>query len=198
QGITGPTGLQGITGPTGLQGITGPTGLQGITGPTGLQGITGPTGLQGITGATGSDAPAGLQAYGGIYNIIGGTLGLPANTEVQIPITDLMVNNNVTPGTNTLEIEISGDYRIEYLVSIGPTPNAPAIATVARINGLGILDTDLGLIASSSTDTVFIAFTIVSLSAGDIIDVSIRSTTALTILFSSALAASLSVMKLDN
>ncbi|WP_279222095.1 hypothetical protein [Clostridium rectalis] len=198
RGITGPTGIQGVTGPTGLRGVTGPTGIQGVTGPTGLRGITGPTGIQGVTGPTGSDVPAGLQAYGGIYNIVGGTLGLPANTEVQIPLTDPMVNNNVNPGTNSLEIQIPGDYRIDYLVSLGPMANGPAISTIARVNGFPILDTDLGLKTGSTNDTIFTAFTIVTLAAGDSIDLSIRSTTALTVLFSSALCASLSVMKLNN
>ncbi len=128
-GNTGPTGPQGPIGPTGPQGPIGPTGIgatgpQGPTGPIGPTGPVGPTGPQGPVGPQGPEGttPAGLAAYGGLYNNAQQTPSITAqDTFVQLELNTPLTSVGVTPGSNQIEITADGDYEIYYNVYVTNT-----------------------------------------------------------------------------
>ena len=128
-GLIGPTGPQGPIGPTGPQGPIGPTGVgvtgpQGAIGPTGPQGPIGPTGPQGPIGPEGPEGttPAGLAAYGGLYNNAQQTPTISAqDTFVQLELNTPLTSVGVTPGSNQIEITADGDYEIYYNVYVTNT-----------------------------------------------------------------------------
>lgn len=177
-GIIGPTGPTGAIGPTGA---TGNTGSTGITGPTGPTGITGATGVTGPTGATG---PSGVvnSVYGGLNNSSTQLVFFTAaDTYVQVRLNTALPSNSVTPNSanNTLTILESGDYEINYNILLN-TSQAVDAAVAVRANNT-VLTTTRGsqtIAIDSSTNISYdgrlSASTIVTLQAGDILDLAIQ------------------------
>ena len=184
-GATGATGITGPTGPTGATGLTGPTGPTGVTGPTGptgTTGATGPTGPTGNTGPTGptGTSPAGIAAYGGVYNSTAQILTFTqADAYVQISLNTAMPAFNVTyPVANSLTVAVDGDYEICYNILLS-TARSATVAVAARRNGAIITQTR-GSQTLSVDDTAGISYdgrlscqTIVTLAAGDVLDLAI-------------------------
>lgn len=180
-GPSGATGPQGPIGPTGLTGTTGATGPQGPIGPTGLTGATGPIGPTGATGPAG-EAGLGLVAYGGLYNSVIQTPTITtAGTYEQIDLDTAMTSQSVTYGTNTITIDTDGDYEISFNIDLTDT-SATTYIVAARINNTPIAQTATTSLGTStdSTDAEFATnistSSIVSLTAGDVIDLAITTT----------------------
>lgn len=154
-------------------GITGPNGPMGSTGPQGLTGVTGPTGPQG--------EPGGARAYGGLYNAGTQLVFFTAvNDYVQIRLNQALPSFQVTPtGTNSLRIEEAGDYEITYNILLNTT-RAVDVGIAVRQNGTVIATTrGSQTLAVDSTTTIsfdgrLATTTIVSLNAGDILDLVIQ------------------------
>lgn len=196
-GPTGPTGATGATGPTGPQGIqgvvgatgpAGPQGVQGLTGTTGPTGPTGPQGIQGIAGEIGPTGPIGpagesgngLAAFGGKYNNTVQTLALATGTPVTIDLPASMPTNNVqyTP-VNSITVNETGNYEINYSANVTST-NSSTIALAVRNNNTEIDSATLTNIFSDGENAIYSGSVIVSLTAGDVIDMTLTSTEAAT------------------
>lgn len=210
QGPIGPTGLTGATGPAGIQGPIGPVGPTGATGATGLTGATGATGPIGPTGATGATGPAGeaglgLLSYGGLYNSTTQTPPITtAGTYEQIDLDTTMPGQDVSYGTSTITIGTAGDYEIIYNIeATGTEENTYSVAV--RNNGT-VLTQTISTAPSKTTDaggttfgTRLAANTIVSLAAGDTLDLAITTTetpTGTTTILANG-SATLTIKKLD-
>ena len=185
QGVPGPTGPTGPQGPQGIPGIglPGPTGATGPQGATGAMGIAGPVGATGPTGPigpTGPEGPAGTTVCGGLYNASTQLVFFTApNTYVQLRLnTPTPLRNVAAPGNNTLVIQESGDYEINYNVLLN-TSRAVTAAIAVRRNGTAIAATrGSQTLAVDSTTTIsydgrLSASTIVTLDAGDVIDLAL-------------------------
>ena len=179
EGPEGPQGIRGPEGPEGPQGVPGPEGPQGIPGPEGPegpQGIPGPEGPQGIPGEPGASS-SGLSAYGGLYNAGTQILNFSAaDTEIPIALNTPMPLKNVTVSqSNTLFIEISGNYEINYNILLNTSRDVTAAVGVRR-NGV-ILPVTRGSQTMSVDSATFLSYdgrlsasVIVPLSAGDRLD----------------------------
>ena len=218
QGETGPAGAAGPqeamgptgpTGPTGAMGMTGPQGEIGPTGPAGPAGARGPTGPQGETGPTGpaGSSTSGLTAYGGLYN--SGTqlvfftapdTPLPVNLNTPMPL------KNVAAGANTLTVQLSGNYEINYNVLLN-TSKASTAAVGVRRNNVMIPETR-GSQTMAADDTTGLSFdgrlsasVIVPLTAGDTLDLAISMVrtlpTGLDAVINGGANATLSIKLLD-
>ena len=185
-GATGATGPIGPIGPTGLTGATGATGATGPAGPIGATGATGATGPQGPIGPTGATGPAGeaglgLVAYGGLYNSTTQTPAITtAGTYVPIDLDTAMTGQDVDYGTSTITINTAGDYEIIYNIEVtGTEENTYSVAV--RNNGTVLAQTISTALSKSTnaggTDfgTHLAANTIITLTAGDIIDLAITT-----------------------
>lgn len=201
QGPTGPQGLAGTTGPTGSIGPTGPQGLIGATGPTGSTGPTGPQGLTGATGPTGLTGPtgptAGLNAYGGKYSDASQTLNLGIGTQTQIPLPSSMPNLNTTyTPTNSITVAQAGTYEINYYsnvsVALGTT-----LTLAVRNNGTNIASTVISRALSVGVGSIYSGSAIVTLAAGDVIDMAVSALLAVGVTLGSGVNATLSVKKLN-
>ena len=187
-GPTGPQGIQGPTGPTGVTGSTGPIGPQGIqgpTGPTGVTGSTGPTGPQGIQGPTGPTGPTGPSetidtAYGGLYNSSTQLVSFSAvNTYVRLNLNTALPSSNVTAANNTITIIEAGDYEINYNI-LANVNRASTLVSAVRRNGVAISNTSgaytlsIDSTTGISHDARLSASTIVTLQAGDVLDLALQ------------------------
>lgn len=193
----GPTGPTGPTGPSnGPTGPTGPTGAQGIQGLAGATGPTGPTGATGITGPTG---PAnGLNAYGGKYSDTPQTLNLTIGTPTQIPLANAMPNLNTTyTPANSITATQAGTYEINYFsnasVAVGTT-----VTQAVRINGTNIPSTVITRVLAVGVGSIYNGSVVVTLAAGDVIDMALSALLAVGVTLGAGVNASLSIKKLDS
>lgn len=231
-GPTGPTGPQGIPG---SQGIPGPQGLIGATGPTGPTGpagtsetITvgttttgepgtpalvvdrtgGPDHVLDFTIPAGIPGPEGVEAYGGLYHSAVQLVFFTAvNDYVQVRLnTPLPLKNVATSGNNTLTVQESGTYEINYNVLLNASQAITAGIAVRR-NGTVIPETRGSQTLAVDSDTTLThdgrlsASTIVNLTAGDILDLAVQVVNNLpanlSAIINNNVNATLTIKKLD-
>ncbi len=171
---------------------------QGPTGPQGIQGLTGPTGATGSTGPTGMSGPAnGLNAYGGKYNNTPQTLNLIIGSSTQIPLANSMPNLNTTyTPTNSITIIQPGTYEINYFSNVTAALGTTVTQTV-RVNGTNIPSTVISRVLSVGVGSTYTGSTIVTLVAGDVIDMAVSALIAVGLTLGTGVNATLSVKKIN-
>ncbi len=165
---------------------------QGPTGPSGLTGPTGPTGLTGPTG------PAnGLNAYGGKYSNTPQTLNLTIGSSTQIPLANSMPNLNTTyTPTNSITIAQAGTYEINYFSNVSAALGT-TVTQAVRVNGTNIPSTVISRVLSVGVGSTYTGSTIVTLTAGSVIDMAISALLAVGITLGNGVNATLSVKKIN-
>ena len=169
--IPGSQGPRGDRGPTGVYGPTGTTGPYGI-GTTGYTGYTGPTGIQGPIG------PAGLGGtvvnYGQFYSP-GQVSSATSPTMIEWPLTGIIYSYGISIFNNSqVTVSTSGVYYFDNRIQGEDT--SVTVKTNFYKNGV--------LISNSSTfedsgnpipvpgsQPVYIATTLVDMSANDYVEV---------------------------
>lgn len=145
----------------------------------GVPGLPGPQGPQGKPGPPG---PAGaVPAYGGLYQAgVQFVLFPAADTDAQVRLNTPMPLKGMTAGeANTLTIQEAGDYEITYNVLLSAS-RAVDVGIGVRRNGTIIPQTRgfQTLAVDDATPLTYdgrlSAFTIVTLAAGDVLDLAIR------------------------
>lgn len=176
-----------------------PTGyILDFTIPAGPTGPTGATGPQGLTGPTGSTGPAnGLNVYGGKYSNTAQTINLGIGTQTQIALPTAMPNLNTTyTPTNSITVSQAGNYEINYFsnlsVALGTT-----LTMAIRVNGTNIASTVISRVLSVGVSSIYSGSTIVTLAAGDVIDMALSALLAVGVTLGSGVNATLSVKKLN-
>jgi len=172
-GPAGPTGAgspgpAGPTGPTGPTGGTGPTGAgaPGPTGPTGATGSTGSTGPTGATGATGATGPNDI--YGFTYKADGGGAVLTTGTQVFIEVPYACTIQRVTVIGDQSGSIAWGVWKTNYSGAPPTSGNSIVASAPPTLSS-----------AQKSQDSTLTGWT-TSVSAGDIIGLSIDSVSTLT------------------
>lgn len=150
---------------------------------------------QGPTGPTGPSA--GLAAYGGKYNTTNQTLNLGIGTQTQIPLPSNMPNLNTTyTPTNSITVAQAGTYEINYYsnisVALGTT-----VTLAVRKNGTNIPDTVINRVLSVGVGSIYSGSVIVTLDAGDVIDMAISALLAVGVTLGTGVNSTLSVKKLN-
>lgn len=150
---------------------------------------------QGPTGPTG---PAnGLSAYGGKYNDTPQTLNLVIGSASQIPLTNSMPNLNTTyTPVNSITVAQAGTYEINYFsnvsVALGTT-----LTQAIRVNGTNIPSTVISRTLSVGASTIYSGSTIVTLTAGSVIDMVLSALVAVGVTLGSGVNATLSLKKIN-
>ena len=159
------------------------------------QGRTGPTGITGPTGVTGPSN--GLNAYGGKYNNTTSTLNLGIGTQTQIPLPTAMPNLNTTyTPANSITVAQAGTYEINYYSNISAAV-ATTITMAVRNNGTNIPSTVISRILSVGVGSIYSGSTIITLAAGDVIDIAISALLAVGVTLGTGVNATLTVKKLN-
>ena len=168
--VKGPTGA---TGTAGTNGATGPTGQTGATGVTGTNGPTGPTGATGATGAEGS----GLEAYSGRYSTAAQNFETVTGTPTTVTMPSIMptLNVNTAANANALTITTAGDYELTYNV-VASVSNAGNLSLAIRNNGNIVPGTSQTLTLTANRNDTFGGSVIVTLAAGNVINIALTST----------------------
>lgn len=142
----------------------------------GPQGVQGAQGIQGVPGADGENV---LSAYGGLFNTAVQPLTFTAvNTYIPLVLNTIMPIKNVTTSGNSLVINETGDYEINYNVLVNASASVD-MAVAVRNNGAVIASTRGTQTLTYSADTglthdgLFSGSVIVTLSAGAVLDLAI-------------------------
>ena len=205
-GAIGPTGPAGATGATGAVGATGPTGATGVTGatgatgPAGAVGATGPTGATGVIGATGPTGATGttdLNAYGGLYNTTPQTLNLAVGGTTQLPLPSAMPLKNVTnTPANSITVGTAGVYEINYYSNVSAALGTTVTMSVRR-NGTAIPQASISRVLSVGVGSLYNGSIIISLNAGDVIDMALSALLAVGITLGSGVNTTLTVKQIS-
>lgn len=150
---------------------------------------------QGPTGPTGPSA--GLAAYGGKYNDATQTLNLGIGTQTQIPLPSNMPNLNTTyTPANSITVTEAGTYEINYYSNISAALGT-TVTLAIRNNGTNIPDTVINRALSVGVGSIYSGSVIVTLAAGDVIDMAISALLAVGVTLGTGVNSTLSVKKLD-
>lgn len=153
-------------GPRGPRGFTGTTGAVGPIGPTGAQGPIGPQGPAGTNGTN------GLASFGGAYSTL--TTDVPLTTTAStLTLVSALPLSNVTVDTNSLTVTNAGTYQIDYGIRGSVSTDATITLSVTQ-NGADITQS-VTTLTFTTTENELIGSTIATLSAGDVLRLSARS-----------------------
>ena len=220
-GVTGPAGVAGATGATGATGAaatvtigtvtTAQPGAQATVTNAGTaeaavldfaipQGATGAAGAAGATGATGATGPTGaangLNAYGGLYTTAAPSLSL-STTAQQVTLGDQMPETGVTyTPANSITVADTGLYDIFYSITITPD-TADTITVSPRVNNTDVTGASSVHTLDADEESTFTKSTLVSLNAGDVVDLAVTATQAVTAPVASGTGAVLVVKRLN-
>lgn len=153
---------------------------------------------RGAVGATGPTGPAnGLNAYGGKYSDTPQTINLAIGSSTPIALPSAMPNLNTTyTPVNSITIGQAGTYEINYFsnvsVAVGTT-----LTQAVRINGVNIPATVISRILSVGVGSIYSGSVIVTLAAGDVIDMALSALLAVGVTLGAGVNATLSVKKLN-
>lgn len=158
----------------------------------------GPTGPAGIGGATGPTGPAnGLNAYGGKYNNTPSTLNLIIGAATQIPLVNAMPNLNTTyTPANSITVAQAGTYEINYFSNVSAAVGT-TVTQAVRINGTNIPSTIISRVLAVGVGSTYTGSTIVTLAAGDVLDMAVSALLAVGLTLGTGVNATLSIKKLN-
>ena len=158
----------------------------------------GPTGPAGIVGATGPTGPAnGLNAYGGKYNNTPSTLNLIIGSATQIPLANAMPNLNTTyTPANSITVAQAGTYEINYFSNVSAAVGT-TVTQAVRINGTNIPSTIISRALAVGVGSTYTGSTIVTLAAGDVLDMAVSALLAVGLTLGAGVNATLSIKKLN-
>ena len=138
-----------------------------------------------------------MSAFGGLYNNTPQTITLGIGTASQIPLPTAMPLSNITSAANSLTIAQTGVYEINYFslvsVALGTT-----LTFAVRRNGTDIPDATISRLLSINVGSAFSGSIIISLTAGDVIDMAVSALISVGVTLGSGVNATLSVKKISN
>lgn len=107
-----------------------------------------------------------------------------------------MPASNVTYGTNTVIVSNTGVYEINYMILLSVSLGA-TITVSMRNNGTNIAATAISNTLALGTSTLYTASTILSLNAGDALDLAVSALLALSVSLGSGLTVEFTVKRLN-
>lgn len=153
---------------------------------------------RGATGASGPTGPAnGLNAYGGKYNSTSQTLNIALGSQTQIPLSTSMPNLNMTyTPINSITVTQAGVYEINYFSNVSAAV-ATTLTQAVRVNGTNIPSTVISRLLSVGVGSIYSGSIVVTLAAGDVIDMALSALLAVGVTLGNGVNASLTMKKLN-
>lgn len=148
--------------------------------------------------ATGATGPAnGLAAYGGKYSDTPQTINIVLGGASQVGLPNAMPNLNVTyTPTNSITVAQAGSYEITYYLN-ATAAVATAVTMAVRNNGTNIPSATVSRLLSVGVESIYSGSTVVTLAAGDVIDMALSALLAVGITLGTGTNASLVITKLS-
>lgn len=132
-----------------------------------------------------------------MYNTAPQTLNLTLGGTTQLPMPSTMPSDAVTyTPANSITITVPGVYEINYETTMSAALGT-TVTTAVRQNGTNIPSATVSRLLSVGVNSLFSGNTIVTLAAGDVIDMAISALIAVGVTLGSGTSALLTVKKLD-
>lgn len=157
----------------------------------------GPTGPEGPIGPTGPEGSSSLSAYGRIYDTTETPLTLVASTPQNISLGSAGPLKNITAGgDNSLAIGDTGTYLVDYYF-LGSSSVNTEITVELTQNTTPIGSSTITKNVTANAETDFAGSTIIELTAGDKIALTIEATAGATVTPSSGTSSFLNILRLS-
>ena len=156
-----------------------------------------PRGANGVTGPTGATGVADLNAYGGLYNTTPQTLNLTLGGTTQLPLPTAMPLKNVTSTpANSLTATVAGVYEINYYTNLSAAVGTTVTMSVRR-NGTAIPQASISRVLAVGVGSLYNGSFIISLNAGDVIDMAISALVALGVTLGGGVNTTLTIKQIS-
>lgn len=138
-----------------------------------------------------------MSAYGGKYDNTTEALSLTTATPTQVPLDLTLPAEDITYGTaNSVTIGTTGVYELNYGVT-GSSSVATDLTVAVRNNGAALTEATVTQSLAADTDTNVGGSSIVNLTAGDVLDLSVTSSNTGDFTLSDGVNAHLVVKRLN-
>ncbi len=117
-------------------------------------------------------------AYGGLSDSLIAPFNLDPGETVQVSIADEMVSENLVYGTNSITITVAGNYQVYYMINFVNAGSGITVQPDVRVNGTTNI-TELSQAANlgNTSSSIISASAIVTLNAGDVVELYLTSAT---------------------
>ena len=138
-----------------------------------------------------------MNAYGGLYNTTPQTLNLTIGGTTQLPITTPMPLENVTYApANSITVGTTGVYEINYYTNLSAALGTTVTMSVRR-NGTAIPQATISRVLSVGVATLYNGSFIISLTAGDVIDMALSALLAVGVTLGDGVNTTLTVKQIS-
>ena len=138
-----------------------------------------------------------MAAYGGLYSTVPQSLNLVVGGTTQIPLPTNAPSEGVTyTPANRITVTNAGTYEINYNTTLTAAV-ATTVTFAVRVNGTNVPSATISRALTLGTSSLFNGSTVVSLTAGSVVDMALSALLAVGITLGSGLNALLSIKKLD-
>lgn len=140
---------------------------------------------------------AGLNAYGGKFSNTAQTLNLGIGTQTQIALPNNLpsLNTTYTPA-NSITVIQAGTYEINYFSNVSAAIGT-TVTQAVRVNGTNIPSTEISRVLAVGVGSTYTGSTIVTLAAGDVIDMAVSALLAVGLTLGNGVNATLSIKKIN-
>ncbi len=138
-----------------------------------------------------------MDAYAALYSTTPQTLNLTIGSTTQIPLdTTGPVKGATYVPANSITVAAPGTYEITYSTTL-TAALATTVTFAVRINGTNIPSATISRALAVGTSSLFSGSTIVTLTAGNFVDMALSALLAVGITLGSGVNATLTIKKLD-
>ncbi len=138
-----------------------------------------------------------MNAYGGLYNTTPQTLNLTVGGTTQLPLPITMPSKNVTyTPANSITATAGGVYEINYYTNVSAALGTTVTMSVRR-NGTAIPQASISRVLSVGVGSLYNGSFIISLNAGDVIDMAISALLAVGITLGGGVNTTLTVKQIS-
>lgn len=150
-----------------------------------------------MTGATGPTGTAELNAYGGLYSTTPQTLDLTLGGTTQLPMPTTMPSKNTTyTPANSITATVAGVYEINYYTNLSAALGTTVTMSVRR-NGTVIPQASISRVLAVGVASLYNGSFIISLNAGDVIDMAVSALLAVGVTLGSGVNTTLTIKQIS-
>lgn len=147
---------------------------------------------QGPTGPTG---PAGISAYGGLFDDTSETID-DVGVLTQVPLTQTLPSLNMTCADNSITIDSSGIYEVNYQCNLSTSAGSVVTLTL-RENGTAIPQTTIIRRINDDYNYIFSGSAILEISENSVIDMAVSTSNTTNITFADGNNASIIIKRIN-
>lgn len=142
----------------------------------------------------GPTGPAGVMSYGGMYDDTPQTID-DVGSLTQVPLTQTLPSLDITYGTNSINLNSSGIYEINYQCNLSVSAGS-VVTLVLRNNGTEISESTIIRRINDDYNYIFSGNVILQITGNSIIDMAITTSNTTNVTFADGANSAITVKKI--